>query len=121
MVTKRCRQRNLHEMSYTIKYKVKTRMATGVAVSTERVKYDSLFGHAVHRPYAMIYFVSFQRILYHFEGSVEELEDLLLRDGDVPFKPSQRVGLLEPFDGVAVHPQIEGVLAHVQAILGRQA
>ena len=38
MVTKRCRQRNLHEMSYTIKYRVKTRMATGVAVSTERVK-----------------------------------------------------------------------------------
>ena len=37
MVTKRCRQRNLHEMSYTIKYRVKTRMATGVAVSTERV------------------------------------------------------------------------------------
>ena len=38
MVTKRCRQGNLHEMSYTIKYSVKTRMATGVAVSTERVK-----------------------------------------------------------------------------------
>ena len=38
MVTKRCRQRNLHEMSYTIKYRVKTRMTTGVAVSTERVK-----------------------------------------------------------------------------------
>ena len=38
MVTKRCRQRNLHEMSYTIKYRVETRMATGVAVSTERVK-----------------------------------------------------------------------------------
>ena len=37
MVTKRCRQRNLHEMSYTIKYRVKTKMATGVAVSTERV------------------------------------------------------------------------------------
>ena len=40
MVTKRCRQRNLHEMSYTIKYRVKTRMATGVAVSTERVKWE---------------------------------------------------------------------------------
>ena len=38
MVTKRCRQRNLHEMSYTIKYRVETRMTTGVAVSTERVK-----------------------------------------------------------------------------------
>ena len=33
MMTKRCRLRNLHEMSYTIKYRV---MATGVAVSTER-------------------------------------------------------------------------------------
>ena len=41
MVTKRCRQRNLHEMSYTIKYRVKTRLATGVAVSAERVKYRS--------------------------------------------------------------------------------
>ena len=35
----RCRQRNLHKMSYTIKYRVKTRRATGVAVSTERVKH----------------------------------------------------------------------------------
>ena len=34
----KCRQINLHKMSYTIKYRVKTRMATtGVAVSTERV------------------------------------------------------------------------------------
>ena len=38
MVTQRCRQRILHEMSYTIKFRVKTRMATGVAVSTERAK-----------------------------------------------------------------------------------
>ena len=44
MVTKRCRQRNLHEMSYTIKHRVKTRISTGVAVSTERVKLD-LFSH----------------------------------------------------------------------------
>ena len=34
----RRRQRNLHEMRYTIKYRVKTRMVTGVAVSTERDK-----------------------------------------------------------------------------------
>ena len=42
MVTKRCRQRNLHGMRYTIKYRVKTRMATGVAVSTERVKAEAV-------------------------------------------------------------------------------
>ena len=41
MVTKRCRQKNLHEMSYTIKYRVKARMATEIAVSTEKVKVEN--------------------------------------------------------------------------------
>ena len=45
MVTKRCQQRNLHEMRYAIKYRVKRMMATGVAASTEKVKSALVYGY----------------------------------------------------------------------------
>ena len=45
----RCRQRNLPKVSKTISYRAKRRVATGVAVSTERVKIEVTTGYSVEK------------------------------------------------------------------------